>query len=96
MNRSFKQHYQGCWMNLRGGKQARGLSAAGSKKRWHWREISKRQKVIHIADKSLGGWATVDEYDELASDSDNDKRIRQAENRLFLHILKSEFDFETL
>ena len=33
--------------------------------------ITKRQKVIQLADKSSGGWSTIDKYllDELASDS---------------------------
>ena len=39
--------------------------------------------MIKIADRSEYGWATVDEYieDELASDSDNEKRLFRAENR---------------
>jgi hypothetical protein len=34
-------------------------------------------KLIRIADKSEGGWTTVDEYlsDEVASDSEDQKRI---------------------
>jgi hypothetical protein len=45
--------------------------------------LKKRKKVIRIADKSEGGWKTVDEYlsDEVASDSEGEKRIRVAENR---------------
>ena len=45
--------------------------------------ISKRVKAIKLADKSEFGWATVDEYlsDELASDSDDEKRIYRAERR---------------
>ena len=40
-----------------------------------------RTKCILIADKSEGGWATVEEYlqRELASDSEDDKRLRKAE-----------------
>ena len=39
-------------------------------------------KLIRSADKSKAGWDTVNEYisDDLASDSDNDKRIRKTEN----------------
>jgi hypothetical protein len=39
--------------------------------------------LIRIADKSEGGWKTVDEYlsDEVAIDSEDEKRIRVAENR---------------
>lgn len=45
-------------------------------------EITKRMKHIRIADKSESGWLTVNEYipDEVASDSDDEKRIRRAEN----------------
>jgi len=45
--------------------------------------VSKRVKAIKLADKSEFGWATVNEYlsDELASDSDNVKRIYRAERR---------------
>ena len=43
--------------------------------------VSKRVKAIKLADKSELGWATVNEYlsDELASDSDDEKRIYRAE-----------------
>ena len=39
--------------------------------------------MIRIADKSEGGWRTVDEYlsDEVASDSEDETRIRAADNR---------------
>ena len=40
-----------------------------------------RTKCILMADKAEGGWATVEEYlqRELASDSEDDKRMRKAE-----------------
>ena len=45
--------------------------------------VKNRIKLIRIADKSLGGWQTVAEYqdDEIASDSDDQKKIRAAEAR---------------
>ena len=42
--------------------------------------IRKRQKLIKIADKSKDGWQVVAEYesDELASDSEDEKRLEKA------------------
>ena len=40
----------------------------------------KRQKLIKIADKNRDGWLVVQEYetDDLASDSEDEKKIRKA------------------
>ena len=45
--------------------------------------INQRQKLIKIADRSEHGWATVEEYmaDELAENSDDEKRLYKAESR---------------
>lgn len=45
--------------------------------------ITNRQKLIKIADRSEFGWSTVEEYveDELADNSDDEKRLLRAEGR---------------
>ena len=45
--------------------------------------VTKRMKVIKIADKSQYSWATVQEYlsEELASDSEDEKRLFRSERR---------------
>ena len=44
--------------------------------------LRQRQKKIKLADKSEAGWLAVKEYeaDDLASDSDDEKRIRKAQD----------------
>ena len=46
-------------------------------------KLDKRQKMLKLADRSPGGWDTVREYlsDDLADDSADEKRIRNAENQ---------------
>ena len=45
--------------------------------------IQKRQKLIKLADKSEAGWLAVEEYesDELADNSDDEKRIKTAQDK---------------
>ena len=45
--------------------------------------IKKRKKLIKLADKSEAGWLAVQEYesDELADDSDDEKRIKKAQDK---------------
>ena len=47
------------------------------------KKLKKRQKHIRIAGLSSAGWETVNEYqsNEMADNSDDEKKIRSAENR---------------
>ena len=58
-------------------------------------KLIKRNKLIRIADKSPTGSSTVREYesDDLASDSDDEKRLRQAENRA-MRAIKEKLRFQ--
>ena len=47
------------------------------------KSLHHRQKIIKLADKSEAGWLAVKEYrtEDLASDSDDEKRIKKAQER---------------
>lgn len=59
------------------------------------KELDKRIKLIKLADKSEFGWDFVNEYvsDELASDSEDEKRMRRAENQAQAKRKKKQLEF---
>ena len=61
-------------VNLNEPQEVRKLVAEGRQL------IKKRQKLIKLADRSKDGWLVVQEYesDELASNSEDEKKIRKA------------------
>ena len=46
--------------------------------------IAKRYKLVRFGDKSSAGWTAIEQYesDELADDSEDEKKLRSAERRL--------------
>ena len=64
------------------------LSAAISELESVKTRITKRYKLIRFAVKSPAGWTAVEEYesDELAEDSEDEKRLRSVERRALAKI----------
>ena len=54
-------------------------------------DLKTRNKMINIADKSPGGRKTVEKYltDSIASESDDERKLRAAESRALRKILNS-------
>ena len=70
-------------------KISRGnLSAANSELEREKSLIAKRYKLVRFADKSPAGWTAIEEYesDELADDSEDEKKLRSAERRALVKI----------
>ena len=73
------EHAESVLVKLEGAKDALSVNAISKAKTAieGIALVSKRMKVIKVADKSQYGWATVQEYlsHELASDSEDEKRF---------------------
>ena len=84
LNISLHDLVDGAIKNVSKGNLSAAISELGSVKTL----ITKRNKLIRFADKSPAGWTAVEEYesDELAEDSEDEKRLRSAERRALAKI----------
>ena len=65
------------------------LSGRAKKKlRKAMKKLKRRNKLIKMVDKSKAGWKLVEEYltDDVASDEEDDKKIKKAEKRALAKI----------
>ena len=78
--------------NLRAGKVSSATSDLEEAKKL----IDKRNKLVRFADKSPAGWTAVEEYesDELADDSEDEKKLRSAEKRALSKIREKKRKFQ--
>ena len=88
-NKGNKQQYEFNLEQLAKLEEAKSLLEIGSVRRLTKKidevisDTQKRNNLIRPADRSAGGWMSVQKYmpDQLASDSDDSRKMRQAENR---------------
>jgi len=60
-------------------------------------QLKTRQKHIRMADRSEGGWTTVEEFkkDELAEDSEEERKMRRSEGRAIQKIKRKRQETKT-
>ena len=73
-------------------QEVSGLKSATEELKEDIKALHTRQKLIRLADRSDLGWAVVDAYesDELASDDEDAKRMKEARKVADLYVYKSD------